>query len=63
MSASEKLVDILSAGSSSSALVEEVEEANEMLILMQLEQGDASAADAATVMLQISREIETELAA
>ena len=64
VSASEKIIEIFGEhGVPNSRLSEEIEEANELLILMQLEHGDGSAADAATVLLQISRELETAMAA
>ena len=64
VAASEKIIEIFADhGVRDSRLFEEIEEANELLILMQLEHGDGSAADAATVLLQISRELETAMAA
>ncbi len=58
------LVGLFSDGmTSTTQFSEEVEEAYEMLVLMQLEQGESSAADAATVVLQLKRELEMAQAA
>lgn len=61
--AMENLVDLVSQSGESSVLTDEIEEAHEMLVLMQLEGGESSAADAATVVLQVARELELAQAA
>ena len=45
------------------AMIDELTEAEDMMILMQVEAGDAPAADAATLLLQLRREMEMKLAA
>ena len=45
------------------AMIDELTEAEDMMILMQVEDGDAPAADAATLLLQLRREMEMKLAA
>ena len=45
------------------AFIDELTEASELMVLMQIESGDAPAADAVTLLLQLRRDIETKLAA
>lgn len=45
-----------------SSLHETISEASEMILLLQLEKGVGPAADAATLLLQVRREVEAELA-
>lgn len=63
----EHLVDLFSQGENDDAdtddFIDELSEAAEMMVLMQLEDGDAPAADAATLLLQLRRDMETRLAA
>ena len=60
----DQLVELLAENEiSGTSLAEEIEEAYEMVVLMQLETGESSAADAATVVLQLSRELEMAKAA
>ncbi len=58
------LVEVFSSDDLSNVpLLDEIEEAYEMLVLLQLEQDVGSAADAATVLLQVKRELEFAQAA
>ena len=60
----DSVLDLLSASNAPSTdLTEEIEESQDLIILMQLEQDESSAADAATVLLQLSRELKTAIAA
>lgn len=45
------------------AMIDELSEAQELMVLLEVEGGDASAADAATLILQLRREIEMQIAA
>ncbi|MGR3291699.1 MAG: hypothetical protein ACU0C9_10970, partial [Paracoccaceae bacterium] len=62
-----QLVEIFESGSSTHSdcqeLHDDLMEAADMMLLMQLEQGDGPAADAVTLLLQLRREMETSLAA
>lgn len=63
----EHLVDLFSQDESGNpeadAFMDDLAEAAEMMVLMQLEDGDAPAADAVTLLLQLRRDMETRLAA
>lgn len=63
----EHLVDLFSQDESgcpaSEAFFDELAEAQDMMVLMQIEEGDAPAADAATLLLQLRRDMEMQLAA
>ena len=63
----EHLIDMFSKDDSAcdvaDAFIDDLYEASELLVLMQSEQGDAPAADAATLLLQLRREMEMKLAA
>ncbi|SMX23328.1 hypothetical protein [Boseongicola aestuarii] len=63
----EHLVDLFSDDDSGCAVVDafldDLTEASDLMVLMQVESGDASAADAATLLLQLRREMEMKLAA
>ena len=45
------------------AFIDELAEAQDMMVLMQVEDGDAPAADAVTLLLQLRRELEMQVAA
>jgi hypothetical protein len=47
----------------SEAFFDELAEAQDVMVLMQVEEGDAPAADAATLLLQLRRDMEMQLAA
>lgn len=63
----EHLVDIFSDDDSgcaaADAFLDDLTEASDLMVLMQVESGDASAADAVTLLLQLRREMEMKLAA
>ena len=63
----EELVDMFSNDDSgcpmSEQFLDELHEASDLMVLMQVESGDAPAADAVTLLLQLRRDIETALAA
>ena len=63
----EHLIDMFSTDDSAcdvaDAFIDDLYEASELMVLMQSEQGDAPAADAATLLLQLRREMEMKLAA
>jgi hypothetical protein len=63
----EYLVDLFSQDDSgcpvADAFIDELAEAADMMVLMQVEEGDAPAADAATLLLQLRRDMEMKLAA
>lgn len=63
----EYLVDLFSQDDSgcpvADAFIDELAEAADMMVLMQVEEGDAPAADAATLLLQLRRDMEMTLAA
>ncbi|MGI9390990.1 MAG: hypothetical protein ACR2O1_13100 [Boseongicola sp.] len=63
----EHLVDLFSQDDSgcpaADAFIDDLMEASDMIVLMQVESGDAPAADAVTLLLQLRRDIETRLAA
>ena len=63
----EHLVDLFSQADSddpvTDAFIDELAEAAEMMVLMQVEDGDAPAADAVTLLLQLRRDMELRLAA
>ncbi|MBT8415756.1 MAG: GTPase domain-containing protein [Boseongicola sp.] len=63
----EHLVDLFSDDDSGctvvDAFLDDLTEASDLMVLMQVESGDASAADAATLLLQLRREMEMKLAA
>ena len=67
VNAVEYLVDRFSQDESgcpvADTMIDELTEAEDMMILMQVEDGDAPAADAATLLLQLRREMEMKLAA
>jgi len=67
VSAVEHLMDTFSQDESgceaSDAFIDDLSEAADMMILMQAEAGDAPAADAVTLLLQLRREMEMQLAA
>jgi hypothetical protein len=63
----EYLVDLFSREETgcpvSDAFIDELAEAADMMVLMQVEEGDGPAADAATLLLQLRRDMEMKLAA
>lgn len=63
----EHLVDLFSNDNSgcpaADAFIDDLSEASELMVLMQVEGGDAPAADAVTLLLQLRRDIEMSLAA
>jgi hypothetical protein len=63
----ENLVDLFSQDDSgcpaADAFIDDLMEATDMMVLMQVESGDAPAADAVTLLLQLRRDIETKMAA
>ncbi len=63
----EHLVDLFSQDETddpvTDAFIDELAEAAEIMVLMQLEDGDAPAADAVTLLLQLRRDMELKLAA
>ena len=63
----EHLVDVFSDDDSgcpaADEFLDDLTEASELMILMQVEDGDAPAADAVTLLLQLRREMEMKLAA
>ncbi len=67
VSAVEHLVDLFSDDESgcdaADAFIDELAEAQDMMVLMQVEGGDGSAADAVTLLLQLRRDMEMQLAA
>ncbi len=67
VSAVEHLVDLFSRDESgcaaTDAFIDELAEAQDMMVLMQVEDGDGPAADAATLLLQLRRDMEMQLAA
>ena len=67
LEAVEHLLDLFSNDDSGcdhvDAFLDDLNEALEMMVLMQVEQGDGPAADAVTVLLQLRREIDMKLAA
>lgn len=67
VNAVEYLVDMFSQDDTgcpqADAFIDELAEAADMMVLMQVEEGDAPAADAATLLLQLRRDMEMSLAA
>lgn len=67
VSAVEHLVDQFSQDEfgceAADAFIDELAEAQDMMVLMQVEEGDAPAADAVTLLLQLRRDMEMQLAA
>ncbi len=67
VSAVEHLVDLFSQDESgcdaADAFIDELAEAQDMMVLMQVEDGDGPAADAVTLLLQLRRDMEMQLAA
>ncbi len=63
----EHLVDLFSQDETgceaTDAFIDELSEASDMMVLMQVEEGDAPAADAVTLLLQLRRDMEMQLAA
>ena len=63
----EHLVDLFSQDETgcdaTDAFIDELAEASDMMVLMQVEDGDGPAADAVTLLLQLRRDIEMQLAA
>ncbi|MBT8459437.1 MAG: hypothetical protein KJN60_07215 [Boseongicola sp.] len=63
----EHLVDVFSDDDSgcavADAFLDDLTEASDLMVLMQVESGDSSAADAVTLLLQLRREMEMKLAA
>ena len=63
----EHLVDLFSRDESgcpaADAFLDELVEASDVMVLMQVETGDGPAADAATLLLQLRRDMEMKLAA
>ncbi|MEK6215720.1 MAG: hypothetical protein N2B03_00735, partial [Boseongicola sp.] len=63
----ENLVDLFSQDDSgcpaADAFIDDLMDATDMMVLMQVESGDAPAADAVTLLLQLRRDIETKMAA
>ncbi|MEM6566698.1 MAG: hypothetical protein AAF665_19770 [Pseudomonadota bacterium] len=67
VSAVEHLVDQFSQDEfgceAADSFIDELAEAQDMMVLMQVEEGDAPAADAVTLLLQLRRDMEMQLAA
>jgi len=67
VSAVEHLVDLFSQDESgcpvADAFIDELAEAQDMMVLMQVEDKDGPAADAVTLLLQLRRDMEMQLAA
>lgn len=67
VSAVEHLMDMFSNDDSgceaADAFIDELAEAQDMMVLMQIEDGDGPAADAVTLLLQLRRDMEMQLAA
>ncbi|MCG6883159.1 MAG: hypothetical protein LJE62_05325 [Silicimonas sp.] len=67
VSAVEHLADLFSEDESgcqaADAFIDELAEAQDMMVLMQVEDGDGPAADAITLLLQLRRDMEMQLAA
>lgn len=67
VSAVEHLVDLFSQDESgcdaADAFIDDLAEAQDMMVLMQIEDGDGPAADAVTLLLQLRRDMEMHLAA
>lgn len=67
VNAVEHLVDLFSQDETgceaTDAFIDELAEASDMMVLMQVEDGDGPAADAVTLLLQLRRDIEMQLAA
>ena len=63
----EHLVDVFSDDESgcpaADEFLDDLTEASDLMVLMQVEEGDAPAADAVTLLLQLRREMEMKLAA
>lgn len=63
----EHLVDLFSQDESgceaADAFIDELSDASDMMVLMQVEDGDAPAADAVTLLLQLRRDMEMQMAA
>jgi hypothetical protein len=63
----EHLVDLFSQDDSgcdaADAFIDELSEASDMMVLMQVEDGDGPAADAVTLLVQLRRDMEMQLAA
>ena len=63
----EHLVDLFSQDDSgcdaADAFIDELAEASDMMVLMQVEDGDGPAADAVTLLVQLRRDMEMQLAA
>ena len=63
----EHLTDLFSEAdtdcAATDAFLDELAEASDMMVLMQIEDGDAPAADAVTLLLQLRRDLEMQLAA
>ena len=63
----EHLVDLFSQDESgceaADAFIDELSEASDIMVLMQVEDGDAPAADAVTLLLQLRRDMEMQMAA
>ena len=67
VSAVEHLTDLFAQDESgceaTDAFIDELAEAQDMMVLMQIEDGDGPAADAVTLLLQLRRDMEMQLAA
>ena len=67
LDAVEHLTDLFSQDESgceaADAFIDELAEASDVMVLMQVEDGDAPAADAVTLLLQLRRDMEMQLAA
>ena len=67
VNAVEHLVDLFSQDetgcAATDAFIDELAEASDMMVLMQVEDGDGPAADAVTLLLQLRRDMEMQLAA
>lgn len=67
VSAVERLMDMFSNDETgceaADAFIDELAEAQDMMVLMQIEGGDGPAADAVTLLLQLRRDMEMQLAA